>query len=191
VYVQFRFADFWDVLMIIFGFICACLSGLALPGHMILFGRVINNFVYHNTAINQTDNGTISERINSAAGSMDTSCSDFIRDNPSFIADRLRNGSDSTLLCGDEAQSIFGNVLNYACDPDSQLRDTIGLFSIYYILLATATLIAVFFATVFWNVSAYRQTRRIRQAFYHSILRQEIGWFDVNEASELSTRLAE
>lgn len=177
--------------MIIFGFIMASLSGLALPGHMLLFGRVINNFVYYSTVTNQTANGTLADRINSTASSMGMSCLDFVRNNSAFISDQLSNSSDTPLLCDEDAQDIFDNVLEYACDPDVQLRDTIALFSVYYIALATATLIAVFLATVSWNVSAYRQTRRIRQTFYHSILHQEIGWFDVNEANELSTRLAE
>lgn len=177
--------------MIIFGFFTAMLSGLALPIHMLMFGRIINNFVYYSTVTNQMANGTIAERISNTASGMGVSCSDFVRDNASFISAELSNASDSMVLCSEETQGIFGNVLEFACDPDMQLRDEIGVFSLYYLGLATGTLIAVFLATVVWNVSAYRQSRRMRQAFYKSILHQEIGWFDVNEANELSTRLAE
>lgn len=178
--------------MIIFGFITAVLSGLGLPIHMLMFGQVINNFVYYSIVTGQTANGTIAEGINRTASGMGVTCPDFVRDNSSFISARFGgNGSDSMLLCSEETQNIFGNVLEYACDPDMQLTDEIGLFSLYYIGLATGSLIAVFLATLFWNVSAYRQSRRMRQAFYQSILHQEIGWFDVNEANELSTRLAE
>lgn len=172
--------------MIIFGFITAVASGLALPGHMIMFGRVINNFVYYNTIIT---NSNLTMRINERAGLLGVTCSEFVQENSTLIADQMVNGS--AFLCTSDAEDIFGNILDYACEPDTRLRNEIGLFSFYYIGLATATLITVFLATLFWNVSAYRQTRRMRQAFYQSILHQEIGWFDVNEANQLSTRLAE
>lgn len=175
--------------MIIFGFITAVASGLALPGHMIMFGRVINNFVFYSTV---TNNANLTNGINARAELLGVTCSEFVRENSTFIAQRLVAMDNSSMfLCTGETQDVFSNVLDYACDPDTQLRDTIGTFSLYYIGLATGTLIAVFLATLFWNVSAYRQTRRMRQAFYRSILYQEIGWFDVNEANELSTRLAE
>lgn len=175
--------------MIVFGFVTAVASGLALPGHMILFGRVINNFVYYNTITIRNLTAPITAR----AEFLGVTCSEFVRTNSTFIAQRLASTMENSsgLLCSEEAEDIFTSTLDYACDPDTQLRNTIGTFSLYYIGLATATLVTVFLATVFWNVSAYRQTRRMRQAFYRSILHQEIGWFDVNEANELSTRLAE
>lgn len=175
--------------MIIFGFITALASGLALPGHMIMFGRVINNFVFYNTIIENNLTAPITER----AKFLGVTCSEFVQENPTFIAQRLTSTVENTsaLLCSEDAENVFMSTLDYACDPDTQLRDTIGLFSVYYIALATGTLITVFLATSFWNVSAYRQTRRMRQAFYRSILHQEIGWFDVNKTNELSTRLAE
>lgn len=43
----------------------------------------------------------------------------------------------------------------------------------------------------FWQIAAYRQTQRIRVSLFQSILRQEIGWFDVHEIGELNTRLSE
>ena len=43
----------------------------------------------------------------------------------------------------------------------------------------------------FWMIASERQSHRIRQKFFHNILRQNIGWFDVHEAGELNTRLSE
>lgn len=85
----------------------------------------------------------------------------------------------------------MSDLLDYVCDPDGTLRKRIELFSLYYVALATGVLIAVLLATMFWNLCAYRQIQQLRRALYHSILRQEIGWFDSVEPGILSTRLVE
>ncbi len=40
-------------------------------------------------------------------------------------------------------------------------------------------------------ISGQRQARRIRLAYFRSVLSQEIGWFDTQASGSLSTRLAE
>ena len=42
-----------------------------------------------------------------------------------------------------------------------------------------------------WVLASTRQTRKIRQLFFRSIMRQEIGWFDVHHMGELNTRMSE
>lgn len=145
--------------MIVLGTLMAISAGVALPGHMLLFGRVINEFVYHSIARNVTI--------------------------------QMSNQTEGHFCSNATGQDILLNVIPYLTNPSGTLLQQIGQFSLYYVGIASAVLIATFLATVFWNVSAYRQTRRMRLAFYHSILRQNIGWFDVTEANELSTRLAE
>lgn len=138
------------------------MAGLALPGHMLLFGLVINEFVFHGIARSVT-----------------------------MQMSNLTNQTESHFCSNATGQDILLNVIPYLSDPRNTLLQQIGQFALYYVGIASAVLIATFLATVFWNVSAYRQTRRMRLAFYRSILRQNIGWFDVTEANELSTRLAE
>ena len=153
--------------MIVFGTVMAIAAGLALPGHMLLFGDVINQFVFHGLA----------ESLQNPMNATSTSNS-----NP------MANYFCSNTSTG---QMFTTSIERFFTNPDATLLREIGLYSLYYVGLATGVLISTFLATVFWNISAYRQTRRMRMAFYHSILRQEIGWFDVTEANELSTRLAE
>uniref|UniRef100_A0AAQ4RWE2 ABC-type xenobiotic transporter n=1 Tax=Gasterosteus aculeatus aculeatus TaxID=481459 RepID=A0AAQ4RWE2_GASAC len=43
----------------------------------------------------------------------------------------------------------------------------------------------------FWTLSAGRQAKRIRTLFFHRIMQQDIGWFDVSETGELNTRLTD
>ncbi|ELW48096.1 Multidrug resistance protein 3 [Tupaia chinensis] len=42
-----------------------------------------------------------------------------------------------------------------------------------------------------FSFPAGRQIKKIRQKFFHAILRQEIGWFDINDIAELNTRLSD
>ena len=150
--------------MILSGTLMAIAAGLALPGHMLLFGNVINEFVFHEQA------GVFISMNTTAENGTGHFCSN--------------SGAEDSFAMN------LGQYLN-STTRNSTLLDEIGRYSLYYVGMATGVLIATFLATVFWNISAYRQTRKMRRAFYHSILRQEIGWFDVSDANELSTRLAE
>ena len=163
--------------MIIGGTFLAIAGGVALPGHMLMFGRVINQFVYYSLANNFST-------ISNMTGDF---CTTNLLQNTTMMVVSNQTGC----LAGNQGSRVLGDVLRYVCDPEETLRGEIRLYSLYYIGLATAVLVVIFLATVFWNVSAYRQTRRMRLAFYRAILRQEVGWFDVNEAGGLSTRLAE
>eukprot|EP00069_Balaena_mysticetus_P008165 bmy_19468T0 len=57
--------------------------------------------------------------------------------------------------------------------------------------LGAGVLVAAYIQVSFWTLAAGRQIKKIRQEFFHAILRQEIGWFDINDTTELSTRLTE
>ena len=79
----------------------------------------------------------------------------------------------------------------------TQTTNTINLesemkkFAIYYVILAVAMFVCAFAQAGFWSMSALRQIHRIRKKFYHSILKQDIGWFDLNESGGLQSRLTE
>ncbi|XP_010222845.1 PREDICTED: multidrug resistance protein 1-like [Tinamus guttatus] len=62
-------------------------------------------------------------------------------------------------------------------------------YAYYYSAIAAAVLLAAYVQTSFWTLAAGRQIKKIRKEFFHAIMRQEIGWFDVNDVGELNTRL--
>ena len=188
--------------MIVVGAFMALAAGVALPAHMVLFGMVINNYVFYEQVVAcGIDPNVIAAAINSSSCDSNVllGMSDTLRTsgmnfcpNMSMMMGVGSGDANSSDFINCQAQSqIFDQIVIYFCDPADTLRKEIGLFSIYYVALATAVLIAIYIATVFLNLSAYRQTRRIRQRFFHSVLKQEISWFDLNDASQLSTRLAE
>uniref|UniRef100_H3AJ76 ATP binding cassette subfamily B member 4 n=1 Tax=Latimeria chalumnae TaxID=7897 RepID=H3AJ76_LATCH len=64
-------------------------------------------------------------------------------------------------------------------------------YAFYYTLVGIGVLVATYLQVSFWTLTAGRQIKKIRQWFFHAVLRQEIGWFDVNETGELNTRLTD
>lgn len=64
-------------------------------------------------------------------------------------------------------------------------------YAYYYSGIGAGVLFAAYIQVSFWTLAAGRQIKRIRQEFFHAVMRQEIGWFDVNDVCELNTRIVE
>lgn len=64
-------------------------------------------------------------------------------------------------------------------------------YAVYYSIMGFVVLVAAYMQVAFWTLAAGRQVKRLRKKFFHSIMKQEIGWFDVNETGQLNTRLTE
>ncbi|XP_003921213.2 phosphatidylcholine translocator ABCB4 isoform X1 [Saimiri boliviensis] len=71
------------------------------------------------------------------------------------------------------------------------LEEEMTRYAYYYSGLGAGVLVAAYIQVSFWTLAAGRQIRKIRQKFFHAILRQEIGWFDINDTTELNTRLTD
>ncbi|XP_066096531.1 phosphatidylcholine translocator ABCB4 isoform X3 [Saccopteryx bilineata] len=76
-------------------------------------------------------------------------------------------------------------------NPGRILEEEMTRYAYYYSGLGAGVLIAAYIQVSFWTLAAGRQIRKIRKEFFHAILRQEIGWFDINDTTELSTRLTD
>uniref|UniRef100_A0A7S3GJN5 ATP-dependent transporter ycf16 n=1 Tax=Palpitomonas bilix TaxID=652834 RepID=A0A7S3GJN5_9EUKA len=64
----------------------------------------------------------------------------------------------------------------------------------YYILLFVVAALVMFAAGYFrmslWKIAGERQAMRIREAYFLSLLRQEIGWYDTAKVGELTSRIS-
>uniref|UniRef100_A0AC11D3C6 Uncharacterized protein n=1 Tax=Ovis aries TaxID=9940 RepID=A0AC11D3C6_SHEEP len=65
------------------------------------------------------------------------------------------------------------------------------LYAYYYSGIGAGVLIAAYIQVSFWCLAAGRQVHRIRKQFFHAIMQQEIGWFDVHDVGELNTHLTD
>ena len=191
---QFRFANWLDLLMIAVGVVTGILSGTALPVHMFLFGEIINQFVYYSIATEEVIPRLMdfvgNETLNTLNVTLkDLTCTRSKAD--AALAMFSENGTDVYLCEQGEGSDDFSEVVDFVCDPADTLQDNVALYAYYYLAMAVGVLITTFLANALLNLSAYRQTRRMRLAFFGSVLSQEIGWFDVTASAQLSTRLAE
>nr|XP_021407324.1 ATP-dependent translocase ABCB1 isoform X1 [Lonchura striata domestica] len=78
---------------------------------------------------------------------------------------------------------------NFTSDMLHKLEEDMTRYAYYYSGIAAGVLLAAYIQTSFWTLAAGRQIKKIREKFFHAIMRQEIGWFDVNDVGELNTRL--
>ncbi|KAM6152565.1 ATP-dependent translocase ABCB1 [Erethizon dorsatum] len=71
------------------------------------------------------------------------------------------------------------------------LEDEMTMYAYYYTGIGAGVLIAAYIQVSFWCLAAGRQIHKIRKQFFHAIMKQEIGWFDVHDVGELNTRLTD
>ncbi|XP_028280398.1 ATP-dependent translocase ABCB1 [Parambassis ranga] len=97
-----------------------------------------------------------------------------------------------SFIMNDAASHINTSLLpNFTININSTLEEDMTEFAIYYSMMGAGVLIAAYLQVSFWTLAAGRQVKRIRTLFFHRIMQQDIGWFDVNETGELNTRLTD
>ncbi|XP_076019746.1 ATP-dependent translocase ABCB1-like [Genypterus blacodes] len=71
------------------------------------------------------------------------------------------------------------------------LEEDMNTYAIFYLILGIVVFVAAYMQVACLSLAASRQAMRIRKLFFHSILKQNMGWFHVNEKKELGTRLTD
>ena len=66
------------------------------------------------------------------------------------------------------------------------------LWQLYlFLIIAGVVFVAAYFQISFMQTACERQVQKMRLLYYQCVLRQEIGWFDLNPSGEVSSRLNE
>uniref|UniRef100_F6WK97 ATP-binding cassette subfamily B member 1 n=1 Tax=Xenopus tropicalis TaxID=8364 RepID=F6WK97_XENTR len=97
--------------------------------------------------------------------------------------------TDSFVNVGQVGSGNFS--LEALINASRNLQEQMTTYAYYYSGLGFGVLLFAYVQISFWTLSAGKQIKRIRSNFFHAVLRQEIGWFDVNDAGELNTRLTD
>ncbi|XP_009999856.1 PREDICTED: multidrug resistance protein 1-like [Chaetura pelagica] len=97
--------------------------------------------------------------------------------------------TDSFVASGTPNNTGNASAINSTLEILANLEKEMTRYAYDYSAIAAAVLLAAYVQTSFWTLAAGRQIKKIREKFFHSIMRQEIGWFDVNDVGELNTRL--
>ncbi|RKP14622.1 P-loop containing nucleoside triphosphate hydrolase protein [Piptocephalis cylindrospora] len=81
---------------------------------------------------------------------------------------------------------------NGAGDASSKekFQDDIVYYVIWFVILAAATFVVSYFQMSIWMYVGERQCKKMRELYYASVLRQEIGWFDRTSSGNLTSRLS-
>uniref|UniRef100_A0A8C9QQL5 ATP binding cassette subfamily B member 1 n=1 Tax=Spermophilus dauricus TaxID=99837 RepID=A0A8C9QQL5_SPEDA len=103
------------------------------------------------------------------------------------------------LVFGDMTDTFanFGNLIpeNFTSGADFKLNisleEEMTTYAYYYSGIGAGVLVAAYIQVSFWCMAAGRQVHKIRKQFFHAIMKQEIGWFDVHDVGELNTRLTD
>ncbi|XP_061918767.1 ATP-dependent translocase ABCB1-like isoform X1 [Entelurus aequoreus] len=74
---------------------------------------------------------------------------------------------------------------------NATFQEAMAIYAVYFSIIGALVLVAAYMQFAFFTISAAWQVQRIRKRFFHSIMRQDIGWFDVNDTEELNTHLTE
>ncbi|KAI8391124.1 P-loop containing nucleoside triphosphate hydrolase protein [Radiomyces spectabilis] len=88
---------------------------------------------------------------------------------------------------------IFGDILgniSFSIDSPSAMLDSAMPMILIFVYMGTAATVAAYSTNCIWILTGRNQTRRIRAAYVHAILRQDMSWFDKAEEGSLNTRLA-
>ncbi|XP_060076812.1 ATP-dependent translocase ABCB1-like [Ylistrum balloti] len=175
VFEVFKFADKWDVIMMIVGVIGATAHGLALPGLIIVFGEMTDSFV---------DSGKYSSILTEIAA--------FLT-GVGITRDEALKAPSLLLPYLTDIQTNYSTVDTSIIQKqvDNDFLKQMETFAIYYIGIAGGVLVCAYFQVAFWILSSERQIHRIRKLFFRNIMRQDIGWFDTHETGELNTRLTD
>ncbi|XP_045351001.1 ATP-binding cassette sub-family B member 5 [Leopardus geoffroyi] len=104
-----------------------------------------------------------------------------------------------SLILGEMSDNLISgclvktNTTNHQNCTQSQekLNEDITVLTLYYIGIGVTALVFGYMQISFWVMTAARQTKRIRKQFFHSILAQDISWFDGCDTGELNTRMTD
>eukprot|EP00118_Oscarella_pearsei_P021466 m.241042 g.241042 ORF g.241042 m.241042 type:complete len:1331 (+) comp40199_c0_seq19:2286-6278(+) len=159
----FRYASSLDVLLLIIGIISAIASGLAFPGLALVFGQLLDTFICGQSIVSNSSVMTIATTIATTVASTNSSCS----------------------------SNSFNSSCNFDGNDPSAFEDTMETVAIRFAIIGFGVWITMYIYVAFLSIAAQRQTRRMREAFFRAIMRQEIGWFDTSDTGELATRMAD
>ena len=71
----------------------------------------------------------------------------------------------------------------------SELSSLISRFALFYVYIAIGQFVAVYISTAGFMITGEKITQRLREKYFAAILRQNIAFFDVLGAGEITTRI--
>jgi len=86
-------------------------------------------------------------------------------------------------------ENITVNCTSRSAARDDLIDEINHPIVLYYVIIGAVTIISGWIQLILFQISAGRQVKKIRTAFFCAILKQEISWFDLNATGEINSRL--
>lgn len=189
----FRFADGLDVFLQSSSALCSIIAGLLVPGAYIIFGDITDTFVdfgyFANCINNDVECFPSSNITNNYQASFE--CPDINGNDPAatsnltclfeIFADCMKEpGNSSELL----------ELINEICSQ-ADIFDTMVDYAILFCYVGVGAWIAAWIGTSLSMISAARQAKKMKIAYFQSILRQEVAFYDTVDAAVISQQLTD
>ena len=148
------------------GVATAIVHGVGLPLLMVVFGETTD--VFSNEFLTRDIARSVNESVD------DLNCTHL------------------NMICSTTERDTCGFfVEDDLCTTSDDLVEEINRLVIFYCALGVTVFISGWLHISLFQYACERQLHVIRKKFFHSILRQEIGWFDMNSVGELNSRINE
>nr|KAI8768373.1 multidrug resistance protein 1B-like [Biomphalaria glabrata] len=171
----YRFADKWDYLLIAGGLLGALGNGASWPVLIVLFADTVQEFV---------NQGKFEELL------------DKIPDHLWYVLNTTRSDARLDIEIFGPLCRLVTNVSNVSVDCSfledadnvfDKMEDQAIIFTVGGVILIACSFSQIYF----FIVASERQVMKIRLAFYHNVLRQEMAWFDKHSPGDLAVKLTD
>ncbi|XP_043117693.1 ATP-dependent translocase ABCB1 [Puntigrus tetrazona] len=78
-----------------------------------------------------------------------------------------------------------------AGSPEIGIENNMTKHAYYFVAIGAAVLLLGTFQVMLFLLTAAKQTKRIREKYFHAILHQQMSWFDTHQIGELNIRLTD
>lgn len=162
------------------GTAAAIAHGAAFPIAMLIFGDITNAFVNHDASRELANSNTVN-----------------------FSGLTVRNitggvvNCSTTYLPGTELNFTLSDLLarlisdQFSCLESDEFIAEVNRLTYIFIGIACGAFLVAIIQTWTFQTAAERQVYRLTLRFYRAVLRQDVSWFDVNPAGEISTAISE
>ncbi|XP_051999325.1 ATP-dependent translocase ABCB1 isoform X6 [Xyrauchen texanus] len=87
--------------------------------------------------------------------------------------------------------TFISNLKCLSASPEIGIEDKMTKNAYYFVGIGAAVLLLGTFQVMLFLLTAAKQTKRIREKYFHAILHQQMSWFDTHPIGELNIRLTD